>query len=44
MIVSEYYLSAQTTFTVWTSAEDFHSREKLFCQTECRRNTPHHPG
>lgn len=32
-IVSEYYLSAQITFTVWTSAEDFHSREKLFCQS-----------
>lgn len=33
MIVSEYYLSAQITFTVRTSAEDFHSREILFCQS-----------
>lgn len=32
MIVSEYYLSAQTTSTVWTSAEDFHSQEKMFHQ------------
>lgn len=29
MIVSEYYLSAQITFTVWTSTEAFHSQEKL---------------
>lgn len=29
MIVSEYYLSAQITFTVWTSTEAFHSQENL---------------
>lgn len=27
MILSEYYLFDQTTFSVWTSAESFHSQE-----------------